>query len=75
VNVKEYNSGSILYQILGYTESTGFIRPITLATAIPVSKNAADYQVVIAGLTAVDVQAVDAVGGTHGVVVIDIVLN
>jgi hypothetical protein len=75
INVKEDNTNSILYQIIGYTEDSGFSRPIVLATALPLSKNASDYQVVITGLKAIDVLAVDAVGGIHGSLIVDIVLN
>ena len=72
IHVKEANVNAILYQIVGYLEASGFARPIILATALPISKNADDYQIVTMGLVAIDVQAMDAVGGTHGSVVADI---
>lgn len=75
INVKENNTNAILYQIIGYTEATGFTRPITLVTNLPVSKNGSDYQVIDMPLLAIDVQAVDAIGGTHGSVNVDIVLG
>jgi hypothetical protein len=75
INVKENNTNSILYQIIGYTETSTWARPMTLATALPVAKNGADFQIVDMPLLAIDVQAVDAVGGTHGSVNVDVVLG
>ena len=74
VNVKENNVNAVLYQIIGYT-SPNFTKPIVLATALPVAKNGSDYQVVTMGLIAIDVQAVDAVGGTHGSLIVDVVAS
>ncbi len=72
IHVKEANVNAIMYQIVGYLEGSGFSRPIILATALPVAKNVDDYQIVTMGLVAIDVQAVDAVGGTHGSVIADV---
>ena len=75
INVKEANVNAVMYQIVGYTEASGFTRGITLATALDVAKNGSDYQVVSMGLLAIDVQAIDKVGGTHGSVICDVVLS
>jgi hypothetical protein len=75
VNIKENNVNAVMYQIVGYTEASGFTRPIVLATALDVAKNGGDYQIVEMPLLAIDVQAVDKVGGTHGSVTVDVVLG
>jgi hypothetical protein len=75
VNIKENNVNAVMYQIVGYTEASGFTRPIVLATALDVAKNGGDYQIVEMPLLAIDVQAVDKVGGTHGLVTVDVVLG
>jgi hypothetical protein len=75
VNVKEANVNAVMYQIIGYTESSGFTRPIVLATALDVAKNGMDYQPINMALLGIDIQAIDKVGGTHGSVVAEIVLS
>ena len=75
VNIKENNTNAVMYQIIGYTEASGFTRPITLATALDVAKNGADYQILELPLLAIDVLIIDKVGGTHGSATVDIVLG
>ena len=75
VNIKENNTNAIMYKIIGYTESSGFTRPITLLTDVDVSKNGSSDQIVEMPLLAVDVQIVDKVGGTHGSATVDVVLG
>ena len=64
-----------MYKIIGYTEASGFARPITLATIVDVAKNGSDYQLIELPLLAIDVQIIDKVGGTHGSATVDIVLG
>jgi hypothetical protein len=75
INIKESNVNAVMYQIIGYTEASGFARPIVLATNLDVAKNGADHQILEVPLLAIDVQVIDKVGGTHGSVNVDVVLG
>ena len=75
VHVKENNTNAITYQILGYLESSGFTRPIVIASGIAIAKNADDYEIVTMALMAIDIQVMDTVGGTHGSAIVDVAMT
>lgn len=74
IHVKENNTNAITYQILGYLETSTYARPIVIATGIAVAKNADDYEIVTMALTAIDIQVMDTVGGTHGSAIVDVAM-
>ena len=74
IHVKENNVNAIMYQVVGYLEASGFLRPIILASAQAVPKGGDNSPgfIITMGLIAIDVQCVDSVGGSHGQAIIDV---